>query len=490
MSEGRRALQRHLQDVKQRQQASLAMQLPAAPARPGSSSAASSPEKQAGHQSKTSPVMPSAPHSKGLKDSSDAGTSQRQDGMTTPGSATVKVATTNVSESPDDSQAHVHGHDRPCNDKHFQSRVPSRDRQSGSHGPRTSGTGQHRCRQQASDANGSTAAHAQQRPVSASTPGRPLPAGPVDGHVSILSSSPSPAVKHRSTHAASDVAKRMTPLPDASGHAPKHEPVAELPGIITSATIARLASHSAAQQPLNGKPMTTLHASAGRGNSRALPPHTGKRKSTDTHQLCPDSSVQQGQSTSTTPPSSKASSSPSSSGPDQPAGKRKKIMWDPQTALSQQAAAQTQQQPLLCTSVHLPASRHVHAQQPNPAAPSSSRLPLNLPLVRASGSGPENLPQTQAEDEQVNRHRPRKGMVGTSGGRGTEQVGPEVGVMWSWGPGAAVQGQFDAALVSVIPGVAGDQESGRPAWLSVLEAVIVLELTCAATEWCLEGRDT
>lgn len=384
-------------------------------------------------------------------------------------SATGKVAVTSASESPDGSQADVHKLGKPNNDTLLQSRGSSRDQQSGSHGPSTSGVGQHRHRQQASDANGSTAAHAQPRPVSASTPRRAIAIGPVNpfnGHVSILASSPSPAVKHAPTHAASDATKRVSPPADASGYAPQHEPVAESPGIITSATIARLASHSAAPQPVSGKSITTQDAN--RGNIRAMPPHTGKRKSTDMHHLRPDSSGSKGQPTSTTPPSSKTSSSPSSSSPDQPAaGKRKRITWDPQAALSQQAASQAQQRSPLCISIHLPAVKHVHAQQPNPAAPSNrSRLPPGLPLVRTPGSSPENLPQTQAEvnSQQINRHRPGKQEVGTSGGRGTEH--PEFGVMWSWGSGAAVQGHFGAAFVSMLPGVVGDQESGSTDWLS------------------------
>lgn len=393
-----------------------------------------------------------------LKGSSDAGVSQRQAGRITPGSATGKVAVNSASESPDDSQAYVRKLDKPCNDTHLQSRVLGRDQQSGGRGPSASGTGQHRRRQQASDANGSTAAHAQQRPASAHTPGRPLHVGPVNGHVGVLASNPGPTVKHTPTHAASDVTKRVTPPADTLGHAPQHEPVAESPGIITSATIARLASHSAAPQPLNGLAITILGAN--RGNIRAMPPHTGKRKSTDMHQLRPDSSGSKGQPTST-PPSSQ-SASPSSPSPDQPAAaKRKKITWDPQMALSQQ---QAQQRPLLSSGVHFPASRHVHARQPNPAAPSNrSRLTPSLPLVPAPGSGPESVPQTQAEDQQVNRNRPRQGEVGTAG-----MEHPKVGVAWSWGSGAAVQGQFDAALVSMIPGVMGDQQSGRTAWLSLL----------------------
>ena len=454
------------------------MQLPAAPVRPRKMSAGSSPDQQSGHQNKAPAFTPSAPHSKALKGGSEIGCSHRQAGTPATGSVAVRVTGTKSSKSPGDSPAHVHDLDKPPSDAHVQSQaLVHQDQQSGGNAARTSGTADYGHGQQALDINSVTTALDQQQPLSAGTPGKPLPGTPaVNGHKSTRV----PAANRTPAHAVSDVAKRNTnqaPQSVVSEHASKHEPVAESPGIITSATIARLVSHSAAQQPLNGKSSTRLHAPPSRGRVQATPPHTaaGKRKRTDTHQLPPDSSGQGGQSIPILP--SSQASSPSSSSPDQPAaGKRKKIMWDPQVALSRQAigapTAQTQQLP---PSDSLQPPAPTHAQTHQSVAPSTSLVneqPPGSSLVQPPNSTQlSSQKEAQAADKQVDKQNPRQEEVGRSAGRGTKQTGPEVGVVWSWGPGAAVQGQFDAALISMMSGSVGDQKPGSKGFLNLLEWV-------------------
>ena len=411
-------------------------------------------------------------------------------------SAAFRVAGIKSSKSPDDSPAHVNDLDKPSGDARVQSQASVRQ----DHGASTTGGGHSGRRQQASDINGSTAAPNQRQPLSASTPGKPLPGTPAvpanrdDTGTNSRKSTPVPAAKCTLTPAASDVARKrnthQVPQSAASERASQHEAVAESPGIITSATIARLASHSATQQPMNGKSSTTLPAPPGRGRVQATlpPPAVGKRKSTEAHQQRPDSSGQGGQSNPPLP--SSQASSPSSSSPDQPAaGKRKKIMWDPQVAQSQQAtgaataqaqrAQQAEQAQQLPPSDGLqpPAAKHVQTQQSAPTAPCTTlniQLPPNSSLVQPPrGARQPSQTAAQAADKQVDKQSPCKEKVGRSAGQGTEQAGLDVGVTWSWGPGAAVQGRFDAALVSMMPGSVGDQQPGRQLFLSLLECFCI-----------------
>lgn len=371
------------------------------------------------------------------------------------------------SKSFGDSHAHLNDLDRPSGDARVQSQaLACHDQQSGGNG---ASTGR---RQQALDIKGSTTALDRRQPLSASTFGKPLPSTPaVKGH----KLAPVPAANRMLTHAASDVAKRnksQAPQPVPPERATMHEPVvAESPGIITSATIARLASHSAAQQPLNGKPTTRLNAPPSRDRVPDTLPRAAaaKRKSTDLHQPQPDSSDQGGQS-NPTPPSSRASS-PTSSSPDQPAaGKRKKIKWDPQVALSQPATgaataqAQQAQQPPPSDSLQPAASECAQTQQSAAAAPSTS-ISEQLPPSSSPVQPPNSIQMpTQtaapAADKQVHKESPGEEEVERLVNGGAGQAGPEVDVVWSWGPGAAVQGRFDAALVSMMPGFVGAQKPG------------------------------
>ena len=456
------------------------MQLPAAPARSRKRSAGPAPDQQPGHQTKAAAGTPSALDSNAIKDRSEAGCSHRQAGTISTGSVTLRLTGTKSSKSPGDSPACENDLDKPFDDAHVQ--LQCQDQQSGGSGVDTTGRGDYSRRQQGSDVNGNAAAFDQPLPLSASTFGKPLPgtpAVPANGH----KSTPAPSANCTPTPAASDVAKQNTSQATqsvASERARKHEPMAESPGIITSATIARLALHSAAQQPLSGKSSTMLQAPLSRGRVRATPPLSaaGKRKSTDTHQLHSDSSGLGGQSNPTLP--SSQASSPSSPSPDQPAaGKRKKIMWDPQVALSQQAAgaataqAQQAQQAPPSNSLQQPASRRVQAQQSAPAAPSRSlnkQLPPSSSLVQPPiGTQEPSQAAAQAADKQADKQSPREEEAGRSAGGGAEQAGPEVSVAWSWGPGAAVQGRFDAALVGMMPGFVGDQKPGTKLFFNLLE---------------------
>ena len=469
-------MQRHLQEIKDRQQASHTMQPPAAPARSRKRSAGPSPDQQPGQQTKASAVTPSAPDSNAIKDGTEVGCSHRQAGTINLDSG-IRLTPIKFCKSPGYSPTPANDFDKPSGDAYVQ--LQCQDQQPGRNQADITGRGDYGRRQQVSNTNGSTA-H-----VSASTFGKPLPgapAVPASGH----KSTPVPAADHTPTHAASDVAKRLASQAHqsvASERASKHEPVAESPGIITSATIARLAWHSAAQHPLNGKSSTVLQAPPSRGRAGPTPPPTaaGKRKSTDTHQLQPDSSGQGGQSNPALP--SSQASSPSSPSPDQPAaGKRKKIMWDPQVALSQQGTgaatapaqqAQQAQQASPSNSLQPPASKHVQAQQSAPAAPSRSlnkQLPLGSSLVQPPNSAQEpSQTVAQAADKQPDKQSSMAEEVERSAGGGAEQAGSEVGLAWSWGPGAAVQGRFDAALVSMMPGFVDDQKPGSKLFLNLLE---------------------
>ena len=145
-------------------------------------------------------------------------------------------------------------------------------------------------------------------------------------------------------------------------------------------------------------------------------------------------------------------------------------MWDPQVAQAQQAIgaataqAQQAQQPPPDDSLQPPAAKRVRTQHSAPALPSTSLkiqlLPSSCLVQSPNGAQMPSHTATQAADKQVDKQRPREEEVGRSAGRGTEQACLNVTVVWSWGPGAAVQGRFDAALVGMMPGCVGDHQPG------------------------------
>lgn len=470
VSDGRRALQRHLQEVKQRQQASLAAQPRAASARSNSRSVGSALENHPRHQNKASEVAPSevAPSAlcdKGLGgsstkgDRSEAGISNRQEGSTpsSAGAVEVRVTVPKASRSPGDSEEPVNKLNKPSSDSRAQSQLSAiRAQQPGENDPSTAGRGDRLQGGPSNPAADSQAAQKQRRPLSANTPGQSLQAtaGSSPGNGRMATPKTVAAAKH-------GVLSRTAPVPDASHHVSKQQPVAESPGIITSATIARLAPHGGPQQPMNGNSTMGLQPSRGTAACTA----GSKRKATDTHQLCADGSGHAHQSNATLPPS--ATPSPSSISPGV---KRKKIMWDP--ALLQ--AAETQQLSPSHSLHVLSSGRRKKPKQPALTAQNTSlggKLPSNGPLVQPP-LPPQEPPQ--AADPQ---HQEEQAAGSPAGILGAKQ---EVKIFWSWGLGAAVQGQYGAHLMSMIPRSMNDQESGNTV-LSHIALNSVLRLCLAFT---------
>ncbi len=298
-------------------------------------------------------------------------------------------------------------------------------------------------------------------------------------------------------------ARSFTPVVYAtSGDAAKPEDQDD--GIITSATIAKLASRSSAQQAKQGqqaqpgKALTMGQTASNRPNGVASSAAvTGKRKSPHTQ----DSSAVTGstlpaaavkpaiklppgppQRPSATPKDPATASpqtpSPNAASPDQPGpSMRKKIRWDPEAAGVNTAAVRTRPHNA-DVGQHYPRTAERHASTAAAAAllvtaargrtsqPASQALSSLAPISSAFHAQPGSRQPGQAavssqgaarqqgaihksnRDSEEGKEEAEEMQRKKSGGFATVLRGD---LQWSWGVGAAIQGQFPAAFVDVMP---------------------------------------
>ena len=155
--------------------------------------------------------------------------------------------------------------------------------------------------------------------------------------------------------------------------------------------------------------------------------------------------------------------SASSPGDQSAAGRRKKIKWDPEAALAQQTVSPAEpqaQEPALVSSVDPPISCSVPVGVPvTTDAPSATGRSLNIkvpPSFNPTASPAQapashmRLPQNAHQNNcQRHQHQQRQADAGGSAATEQEPAGLKANLAWSWGPGAAVGGQFAGALINV-----------------------------------------
>lgn len=306
---------------------------------------------------------------------------------------------------------------------------------------------------------------------------------PVAGHPSSNLSRATGGTWHVSPEATAELGSQQAAASDE-----------HLESIITSATIAKLAATSSAQQAkLSQQAKLAQQAQPGNKTSDAQandagPPSisvstatTGKRKSPHTqksavdsssalpavmvkpsaklHLKPPQASVVNPADPTTTPPQTP---SPSAASPDQlGSGKRKKIRWDPKMAAVNTAAVTAK-------------DHESHATEPLPPGKAVPGLaPTTWPVPAETGrTTPSSA--TEASAQSGSRQPGRGGSWNAaqqlggdssrqdSGGRKELQKKKEKqsgdltkllqgGLHWSWGAGAAMAGHFPAALACVTP---------------------------------------
>ena len=360
--------------------------------------------------------------------------------------------------------------------------------------------------QQAHGSGSSAHAHAQHSSKPASTPAQSKPKQARRDSESALHR-PAVTPEHTGQHAVADVKPNATSQLTASKTS-QHQ-ISESPGIITFATMGRLNAHSALPPAASAK-TGSRDAGKQRGpaepdvicNSTADVPTRQVALSTESgsHLACSAAPLQTpspGAGSPDQPASGKrkritwdpsvveagtlpASASTSSSGkssPDQPAsGKRKKIKWDPEAVqpLAQKGSTATSPRKKLPPSnsqLSVPPLRPTKlcADQSASAAPGnmvgaspSSTPPLISVKVLAFDEqsskqhGQQN--QQQQHEQQQQQQQSCQAEDATVSTRAPAWDG--VRMTWSWGRGAAVQGHFDAALVSLGSDAAAEPHSG------------------------------
>lgn len=268
-----------------------------------------------------------------------------------------------------------------------------------------------------------------------------------------------------------------------------------LESIITSATIAKLAATSSAQQAKHtqqaklaqqaqpGNMMSNTQANdAGPLSSSVPTATTGKRKSphpykspvdsssalpavmvkssTKLHLHPPQASMGNPADPTTTPPQTP---SPSAASPDQlGSGKRKKIRWDPKmtavntaavTAKDHESHASEPLPPGKAVPGAAPTTRSVPAETgrttPSSATKASARSGPRQPGKGGSWNAAQQLRTgSSRQDSGGRKELQHKKKEKQSGDLTTVLQG---GLYWSWGAGAAMAGHFPAALACVTP---------------------------------------
>ncbi|DBA83649.1 hypothetical protein WJX77_008334 [Trebouxia sp. C0004] len=264
-------------------------------------------------------------------------------------------------------------------------------------------------------------------------------------------------------------------------------------GIITSATIAKLASRSTAQQAKQGrqaqpgKALTMGQTSIIRPNGVAVSAAvTGKRKSPHKQELSavsgstspavsmkPSVKMWPGpaQLPSDTPKDPATTSpqtpSPNAASPDQHGpGVRKKIRWDPEAAAVNTAAAHAAHDfypfPGSKPAATTPATASLDTAARGRTSQPASQAPPGSAAVTSASRAQSGLRQSGQVASQGATHRQdaihnstQSIEEGEEGGEEMQSGGFETvlrgDLQWSWGVGAAIQGQFPAAFVSVMP---------------------------------------